>query len=352
LRHFLIKKINLIFYLFILLPFILFVTNICLSKKNQPHPVSFYFWKTQLNLSEYELETLKSLKIEKIYLRLFDVDRVGNINLPVGEVTIIKTPINILIIPVIYITNRSLVGLEKDSIQKLAVNVLKKTEKIMDNNHLPLKAIQFDCDWTDSTRNNYFYFLKEIQNISKNKIALSTTIRLHQIKYREKTGIPPVQEGFLMFYNMGQINEASTRNSIFNKEDASKYLSRLENYPIPLSYILPIFSWVVHFRDGRILDLITKKDMDSILNSTNLEKTKSDDLFLVKESFLSEGRFFKVGDLLKKETISSIDLIEAAELLKNSNKQNNYDIIFFDLDEINLKRITNETLNKTISIFN
>ncbi len=47
-------------------------------------------------------------------------------------------------------------------------------------------------------------------------LPLSSTIRLHQIKYRERTGVPPVERGMLMFYNMGQFSADPEARAIFD----------------------------------------------------------------------------------------------------------------------------------------
>ena len=102
-----------------------------------------------------------------------------------------------------------------------------------------IKEIQIDCDWTDSTRNRFFRFTRTLGKLAHAEHSLiSATIRLHQIKYFERTGIPPVDRGVLMFYNMGKLAAASERSSIFNTEDAEKYTSRLSQYPLPMDLIV------------------------------------------------------------------------------------------------------------------
>ncbi len=76
-------------------------------------------------------------------------------------------------------------------------------------------------------------------------MVLSATIRLHQVKYFETTGVPPVKSGMLMFYNTGDLENPSEENSILNIETAELYLSGLEDYPMQLDIVLPLFSWAV-----------------------------------------------------------------------------------------------------------
>ena len=79
---------------------------------------------------------------------------------------------------------------------------------------------------------------------------LSATIRLHQVKYYKQAGIPPVDRGMLMFYNMGKLNALTAENSIYNSNDAAGYIETVDDYPLKLDLALPAFSWAVHFRNS------------------------------------------------------------------------------------------------------
>ena len=85
------------------------------------------------------------------------------------------------------------------------------------------------------------------------RYQLSATIRLHQVKYREETGVPPVDYGVLMYYNMGHIS-AMGANSIYDRSTALRYLGKLREYPLPLDIALPMFAWGVHSADGQVLN--------------------------------------------------------------------------------------------------
>ncbi|HND87799.1 MAG TPA: hypothetical protein PK971_05710, partial [Saprospiraceae bacterium] len=85
--------------------------------------------------------------------------------------------------------------------------------------------LQFDCDWTASTREAYFSFLREMRAALPRGSTLSATVRLHQYKFPDQTGVPPVERGMLMLYNTGDIDQPVLRNSIFDAADARKYLA-------------------------------------------------------------------------------------------------------------------------------
>ena len=56
------------------------------------------------------------------------------------------------------------------------------------------KEVQFDCDWTESTRVQYFAFLRESRKLFSGW-RVSSTVRLYQYKYPEKAGVPPIERG-------------------------------------------------------------------------------------------------------------------------------------------------------------
>ncbi|MGG2305049.1 hypothetical protein ACE4Z6_26875, partial [Salmonella enterica] len=91
---------------------------------------------------------------------------------------------------------------------------------------------QIDCDWTLGTKEKYFSLLKRIKE--RMALPLSCTIRLHQVKYQAKTGVPPVDRGMLMYYNMGHVEGATETNSIYDPANADKYVSYVKDYPLPL----------------------------------------------------------------------------------------------------------------------
>ena len=128
------------------------------------------------------------------------------------------------------------------------------------------KEIQLDCDWTKTTREKYFNLIEQMKQLTEiNKIEITTTIRLHQVKFFNKTGVPPIKRGMLMFYNMSDVSDNRTRNSIYDEGLAKKYLINFDKYPLDLDVVLPAFSWSCWFRNGKLKNLINNikaKDLD------------------------------------------------------------------------------------------
>lgn len=310
-------------------------------EKKQSPDVSFYYWKTVFQLSEPEKETLSKNEVKKLYVRYFDVALVNNEPFPIAPVRFGIRPKNYQIIPVVFIKNE--VFLSKTiHLENLVTHVLKLITQIDKTNAIQNTEIQIDCDWSLKSRDNFMEFLRILK--SKYHKTISATIRLHQVKYFKETKIPPVDYGVLMFYNMGKLGDKES-NSIYDAAIAKRYLPSLKNYPLKLNVALPVFSWIVHTRNTKIVNLISKVEAEKFKENPNFEFIK-EDLVQVKKNTLSEGFFFQEGDELKMETVTPEDLKEMVGLLHTYLPQKPDEIIYYDLDNNNIKRFQNECFFK------
>jgi len=82
---------------------------------------------------------------------------------------------------------------------------------------------------------------QEVQklNILKKDFNVTATIRLHQIKFKDKTGIPPVDQGVLMAYNIGELKN-NKQNSILEANIVKQYINKNTEYPLKLKLALDI----------------------------------------------------------------------------------------------------------------
>ena len=294
--------------------------------------IAFYYWKTVFKLSKLEKETLDDNSVKKIYLRYFDIDLDSkNQAFPVSPIRFDENVSAYSIVPVIYIKNKVMLNKELD-VRFLAKKTFDFIQQINTANQIQVQEIQIDCDWTLSSRETYLKFIESFKKISGK--TLSATIRLHQIKYYKKTKIPNVDKGVLMYYNMGNI-AADSLNSIYDRKVASKYLESLKNYPLELDVALPIYSWAVHIREGSVIGLRNKIAVSSFQKDSNF--IYENNCLKVNHSNYKTGTFYKVGDILKIESISKNDLLEMSDDLERNLKQTPKEIIFYDLDKLNIK---------------
>ncbi|MFN0276252.1 MAG: hypothetical protein ACKVPJ_10925 [Chitinophagales bacterium] len=315
---------------------------------------SFYYWQSSYQLSAHEKQTLTTLSVQKLYIKFFDVhwEVSAGQPVPVASINFSETiPDGIEIIPVVYITNETLQKLNNDEVKTLAFKINKKIEDILEENNLAVPAeIQLDCDWSETTKEKYFFLIEEMKKFPLwEKVRWSATIRLHQIKYVEKTGAPPVNRGMLMFYNMGNIKDASAKNSIYETEIAKQYLAKVSDYPLPLDAAIACYSWGLLFDDTELLKIFYPLYPADLPDT--LFKKQSENIFTAKRNFYFEGSFLTQGNVVKLETMNPSVSLESAKLLAKELKNNTFSVILYHLDSTIVKNYTNEGFENIYSAF-
>jgi hypothetical protein len=316
--------------------------------KNEHPQISFYYWKTILKFSKNENEILSENAVQKLYVRYFDIGLHSDTKepIPISPIRFEENVSNFNIVPVIFIQNKVMLQPNLD-VESLAKKTISFVDQINAKNRIECNEIQIDCDWTLSSKDNYLKFIERFKKLSHKK--LSATIRLHQVKYFRKTKIPNVDSGVLMYYNMGSIAPDSL-NSIYDQKIAEKYLKSLKKYPLHLDIALPIYSWAVHIRNEKVIGLRSKLYVSELKKDKNFEQISSI-FFKVKHSNYKNGVFYEENDLLKIESISTDDLKQMANELDENLAQSPKEIIFYDLDQFNLKNYEKNIFEQVVSCF-
>lgn len=327
---------------------------------------AFYKWSSGL-LDKQDDSLLRKLDVQRMYIHLFDVDiRETYEPYPIDIVSFYNVTENldssIELVPTIFITNRTLAGLTDSTTELLAQNIERKIRsginKIADyktqndgqyayewNYFLPdhnmralfirdslrkieynkIKEIQFDCDWTPSTKDTYFSFLVKMKDRFHDK-QLSATIRLYGYKYPDKAGVPPVDKGMLMCYNAGDVRNMETVNSIFDKKEIKRYLEIENPYPLKLDYAFPIFEWCTHYRNGKLQSILPASPSffennpnytfrRNIVSGLPMYEAQEENVI----GYTSDAILVKQGDIVK---IEQPDLDDVADIVSMLGKQN------------------------------
>jgi len=275
------------------------------SKKDLTY--SYYHWKNTFDLKENQ---------DKIYIKALDIDYSKKLE-------VIRTKFNSKpkndFVPVIYISNKAI---KEADLSLLVKNILEELKALP----YSYDELQFDCDWSLSTRAKYFDLLEEIKKNTKKK--LSATIRLHQIKYAKKTGIPPVDYGVLMYYNMSDIVKYDTKNSILDNEIARKYHFNFDIYPLRLKLALPLYSQAIQFRNKEALSIfegVIQKDFEDKFTLVD------DNYYEVNKSFYFKGRYIYKGDTFRYEDSSLEEIKIALEDFFDLANDPFYEVIFYSV---------------------
>ena len=305
------------FFLLLLLTLLL----VFFSTPSQSTTYSYYHWKQTYNVKS---------KTAPHYIKLLDISYGKKIS--IKKTKFIKQPSH-KIVPVIYLDNSVLK-------HENGENLAKKLFKILNHYQLNYDEIQIDCDWTKQTGKAYFSFLKALKKRSKKQ--LSATIRLHQVKYLKRTGVPPVDKGVLMYYNMSNFKNIETKNYILDLDLAKQYHHNFEEYPLPLNLALPLYAQATLIRFEEVVGIIEglrKKDLNE-----HFKPLKGNHYLVTKTHYL-HGRLLYKDDILRLDAVTIDDLKKAVKNLKEVMKQPK-EIIFYRwgnrnfYDEKDLKDVT------------
>lgn len=295
------------------LPFGVLVAVVLSSCSRQPEvqPVrSMYYWRTVYSLSQTERDFMKAHHVERLYVRYFDVvlneqgDPTPNatIKFPTAPSGSERGTVG-EIVPVVFIVNDCMARPHEGLAEKILTRVQQMNET---HDVKGVNELQIDCDWTVTTRRNFFAFLSELRTLAQAKgIALSATIRLHQLSQP----VPPVDRGVLMVYNTGDVTRLDCHHPILDLNDVRQYLHHLKNYDLPLSAAYPLFSWRVLFRNGRYVGIMHGDDLPVI-----------------------------PGDSIALRQSDLPHIMDARETIGRLRSDIHHEVILYDLSEQNITR--------------
>lgn len=308
---------------------------------------AFYHWKSIPDEENFIKEVVDTLALQKIYWRAFDIkwSERHQMPIPVGTAKQIEQGTGSgKIIPTIFITNQTFYHLKEEQIDDLIDNILNK----INSTSSKANAIQIDCDWSRSTRALYFLFLEKFK--AKTDWDISVTLRLHQIKYADQTGVPPVDRAMLMFYNMGDLEDWEEPNSILNLDKAKPYLPALKGYPLDLDLALPLFHWGVLFRQGKMIKLLNNCSEATLSDTTRFEPL-TDFKYKVKKSTYLDGLYTYKEDLIRLEMINFEKLEEAIDLVQPYYKGKSFTLALYHLDDYLINRFKYEEIEQIFKRF-
>jgi hypothetical protein len=334
---------------------ILLALSQCSGQREISPPIerAFYYWKTTANFGTDDNQLYQDLAVQTLYVRYFDIDwsPTHQDAVPLGVLNTYSYDAdwaNKRIIPTVFITNRTFQQLDAAGREKLATRIAAKIQQLSeemkgwDAPALDIQEVQIDCDWTASTREAFFSFLKTMQQQIPDK-TLSCTVRLHQYRDRDAMGIPPVKRGLLMCYNVAEVDDLKTKNAILDATVVQQYLDA-KPYPILLDVGLPMFSWAAAYRNGAFQGLIAGWD-EADAENKDLYKPTSDHRYLLNADTVIQQKYLRTGDLLRwdagfeDEMDETIDiLIKKWATLSKNDEKTPVRLAFFDWETSKIKK--------------
>jgi len=316
----------------------------CSEQKQALSPPSFYYWQLN-NTTDLPLAKLTQLQTQHYYIKFMDIDWDATKGLPIPKASLqlssnLKPLFEKQFSPCFYIQNQVFLNADSatstDLAQKIAEVLKHKLQQIATTYLLPdvqnkLQEIQIDCDWTAKSKEQYFFFLQELKKQLAPK-TISVTLRLYPYKYPNLMGVPPADKAILMCYNMDQIKQFATKNSIYSLDVLKQYVNTTNTYPLPIEVALPIYGWYVWFRNQQYKGILYAPEFEQLKTSAIAHQPNH---FLVDQEFASTSRLFRYGDVIRKEFPDAAELIEGAKWLQGKIPHINK-FHYFYIDSTNL----------------
>ncbi len=311
----------------------------------------FYHWKQTFAPSKDAWGYLDSINAGRLYIRLFDVawDPVRSIPIPQSIVDGKAEPIPdyLDLVAVIFLTEDAMERIRREDVPQLADQMsvlIRELESILG---APAEY-QLDCDWTPGSRDSYFQLIDEMK--SRVGAPVSVTLRLHQLRFPEKTGIPPADRVILMYYNMGEVTDPATTNSILDISIGRSYLEKSKIYPLPMDLALPLFRWGVVFREGYLISLINELSAADLIDSTRFEALSGTQFRVRKDTYL-QGYYLYAGDQIRLERVLPVELARAAAQWASMGLiEPDGNLVFYHLDEPIRKIFPHEVLRPVLKV--
>ncbi|MCB0519577.1 MAG: hypothetical protein H6577_24515 [Lewinellaceae bacterium] len=350
-------------------------------KKNGQAPptpsCNFYYWKTSLDFDKEDKALADSLGLRKLYVRYFDVDWSPTLNMPVplgelseewersivwGNHTIHIQDLQM--VPTVFLTNR--VFAQAIDVDSLAAKMTRKIKNITDGFQYSIAPgwgpdydnaeassnwqiqdslvetahqqflarmteIQVDCDWTPTTKDRYFAFLKAMKNQNPG-IDITCTVRLHQFRDRDRSGIPPVDRATLMCYNVAPPKDPGVADAIFDEKLVAGYLKN-GKYPLLLEAALPLFGWGALFHENEFKGLasgLTEKDV----KGNPLFAEAGENRYRFTQDTVFAEIYMREGDVVRLDAPSATELEELAAHLAGIGAVQGLSFFDWDMDKI------------------
>jgi hypothetical protein len=335
--------------------------------QNQKNQRAFFYWKTNFVLTEQEKLLSAELGVKKFYIRFFDVDwsSMRNEAVPLGIInTWHSQRFPEEFIPCVFITNTVMLKSSREQLDTLASRIYRKVNEISEsliNNQQwsPDSAwvvknglvkqnwheIQIDCDWTEKSKGNYFYFLSKMKEYANGK-QISATLRLWQLKYQQKAGIPPADRVMLMCYSTGNPGEYQIENSIATFSAIKPYIQGQE-YVIPVDFALPIYNWAVLFRNKKYKGILRNLHMHTIQTDTGRYQSLNNNLYRFKSDTIIGNDYIRFGDEIRLESLSEKDMGKLVKWLSGSRLYSKESTVsFFAWDTLYIQNYGKENIQK------
>jgi hypothetical protein len=216
---------------------------------DKPVSAGLYYWKTVLDWSSTDTQRLEAAGIGTVGLRVFDWGLRG----AEGPLVVRRPlPLSIGVVPVAYVTVARLESWARDprfQPEAAAAELLGAMDLALSPAWPGRPRVwQLDADWAASTRDAWFAVVRAVADrVHARGATLEVTVRLHQVRDRNRQGVPPADAGVLMVYGAG--------DTVLDPASVEAY-TKGSAYPLPLTPAFPVYTQVRQLNGyGRLVGL-------------------------------------------------------------------------------------------------
>lgn len=282
----------------------------CDSNKVTPPQTTFYHWQTRLAPDATARALLANYHCDRLYVKAFDVAWTNGQPEPTALIELADTAGLPPLVPVVFITNEVFLRSAGQGLETLADEVLVLVGELIGEE---FPELQIDCDWTARTQVPYFAFLQALQRRLEER-TLSCTVRLHQYRDVRTQGVPPVDRATLMAYNVGDLNDWATENSIVDTNIVSQYLARTAPYPLQLDLGVAVYDWAAVYRYDELAYLINEPDLEELADTSRFRQLTETRYQVTRSTYL-DGIYLYTGDQLRHEVAAPEFVAAQVDLL-------------------------------------
>ena len=306
-------------------------------------PRGVYYWKTVLSLNDRERELVEQHGIARMYVRFFDVDEREEYDGSIAPVPVATTkfetavPQGVEVVPVVFITNETM-----RTASHFAPQMYARIQAMARGNKLgEIKEIQLDCDWTETTRPQFFDLCRQVCQLAhKDSITVSATIRLHQLA----TAAPPVDRGVLMLYNTGNMRSRKTQNSILHQEDVAAYVKHGIDYALPLALAFPTYEWGLVFNSYGFSRIVRHAEVENKEKFDALGKGR----YVACSDQKIEDCWIRRRDTIRWETSDMKEIDAVKDMVLKGMKSKVDGMVIYHLDAANWAKYNDKEIERIL----
>lgn len=316
--------------------------------------VAFYHWQQSLAPDSLPQCLLQAYPPEALPSKIMDIGWEAGRPQLLAKLQILPDSLPFPLLPVVFITNAVMLQANEATLQQLADDILQTAAERILSQPETWKAItewQFDCDWTSSSQKRYFYFLQQIRKRLPQGVQLSATIRLHQYAHAQQQGVPPVDRGLLMAYNMGELDEVNSPNSILDTNISRQYLRPDIRYPLPLDVALPYYQWGAIYRNDQLVYLYNELDAAALANS-QLFMPQGQQFYRVLQPTYLSIYYLYPGDIIRLEGVDEASLLALTKQLRQIPFFEGQRLLFYHLGSQRAAACRLEEIANLLAVFN